>query len=380
VPFDSAACADDVEDIHWIDPSSRELLDRTIQRIADWPVLLLATFRPEFQPPWTGQPHVTMAVLQRLDRRDTAAMVANIAGNHALPTETVQEIAERTDSVPLFVEELTKAVLESGAQGVAALSAVQHAPLSVPASLYASLIARLDRLGPDAKDVAQTSAAIGREFAHELLASIADLPEPLLREALDRLTNSGLLLVRGTPPELTYLFKHALVQDAAYATLLRGRRQELHRRIAKAVEAFPERSEAQPDLLAHHFSEAGLMEPAVDYWLKAGQQALARSAMAEAEALLRRGLGLLASLPDSPRRREQELDLQTALGPILTAVQSPGATAVFDAFARARQLCDEMNRPENCCLSCLDNGCINTSAAIWTRHNSTLRRYGSSAK
>ncbi len=229
------------DDLHWIDPSSRELLDRVIERVADWPVLLLAMFRPEFQPPWTGQPHVTMLTLARLDRRDTAAMVANVAGNAALPPEIVEEIAERTDGVPLFVEELTKAVLESGTRGAAALSSVPHPALSVPATLHASLMARLDRLGPAAKEVAQTGAAIGREFGYELLASITDLPEPQLRAALDRLTNAGLLFVRGTPPQSSYIFKHALVQDAAYGTLLRGRRQRLHTRIAATLEdRFPE--------------------------------------------------------------------------------------------------------------------------------------------
>ena len=224
------------DDLHWIDPSSRELLDRLMERVADWPVLLLAMFRPEFQPPWTGQPHVTMLTLPRLDRRDTAAMVANVAGNAALSSEIMKEIAERTDGVPLFVEELTKSVLEAGVQGAAALSAVPHPALSVPATLHASLMARLDRLGPAAKEVAQTGAAIGREFGHELLASVTDLPEPQLPEALDRLTKSGLLFVRGTPPDASYIFKHALVQDAAYGSLLRGRRQSLHRRIFATLE------------------------------------------------------------------------------------------------------------------------------------------------
>jgi predicted ATPase len=205
------------DDLHWIDPSSRELLDRVTERVADWPVLLLAMFRPEFQPPWTGLPHVTLLTLARLDRRDTAAMVANVAGNATLPPEIVAEIAERTDGVPLFIEELTKAVLESGPQGAAALSAVPHP--SVPVTLHASLMARLDRLGPAAKEVAQTGAAIGREFGFGLLAPISDLPDPQLREALDRLTNAGLLFARGTPPDANYIFKHALVQDAAYGTL-----------------------------------------------------------------------------------------------------------------------------------------------------------------
>ena len=246
------------DDLHWIDPSSRELLDRMIERVADWPVLLLAMFRPEFQPPWTGQPHVTMLTLARLDRRNTAAMVANVAGNAALPPEIMEEIAERTDGVPLFVEELTKAVLESGAQGTAALSVVPHPALSVPATLHASLMARLDRLGPAAKDVAQTGAAIGREFGYGLLASIADLPEPQLREALDRLTNAGLLFVRGTPPQSSYIFKHALVQDAAYGTLLRSRRQRLHARIAATLEdRFPEIVVAQPALLGSSLRRGG---------------------------------------------------------------------------------------------------------------------------
>jgi predicted ATPase len=216
-----------------------------IGRIANRPVLLLATFRPEFQPPWIGQSHVTMLTLARLDRCDTAAMVANVAGNAVLSSDVVDDIAERTDGVPLFVEELTKAVLESGPLASAALSAVPHP--SVPATLHASLMARLDRLGPAAKDVAQTGSAIGREFGFGLLVSASDLPEPQLREALDRLTNAGLLFVRGTPPDSSYVFKHALVQDAAYGTLLRGRRQLLHTRIAATLEdRFPEIVEAQP--------------------------------------------------------------------------------------------------------------------------------------
>ena len=308
------------DDLHWIDPSSRELLDRVIERVADWPVLLLAMFRPEFQPPWIGQPHVTMLTLPRLDRRNTAAMVANVAGNAVLPAEIMEEIAERTDGVPLFVEELTKAVLEAGAQ--ASGGAVRRATsgVSVPATLHASLMARLDRLGPAAKDVAQTGAAIGREFGFELLASVTDLPEPQLREALDRLTNAGLLFVRGTPPQSSYIFKHALVQDAAYGTLLRSRRQRLHGRIAATLEdRFPEIVLAQPALLAQHCAAAGLAEQAVGYWLKAGQQALARSAMTEAVAQLRKGLDVLAGLPDGLWRQQQELDLQIALGSALAA-------------------------------------------------------------
>ena len=335
------------DDLHWIDPSSRELLDRVIERVSDWPVLLLAMFRPEFQPPWTGQPHVTMLTLARLDRRDTAAMVANVARDAPLPPEIMEEIAERTDGVPLFVEELTKAVIESGAQASAALSAVPHAGLAVPATLHASLMARLDRLGAAAKDVAQAGAAIGREFGHALLESVTDLPEPLLREALDRLTNAGLLFVRGTPPESTYIFKHALVQDAAYGTLLRSRRQLLHARIGETMEdRFVEIVQAQPALLAQHCAAAGQAEKAVSYWLKAGQQARGRSAMAEAVAQLRKGLDALAGLPDSPSRQQQELDLQSALGSALTATKGWSAADVDETLSRASALAEQLNRPE----------------------------------
>jgi predicted ATPase len=224
---------------------------RVSERIADWPDLLLAMFRPEVQPPWTGQPHVTLLTLARLDKRSTTAMIANVAGKD-LPSEIVEEIAKRTDGVPLFVEELTKAVLELDV-GVTTLSAVPGSALSVAATLHASLMARLDRLGSAAKEVAQTGAAIGREFRHELLASVTDLPELQLHEALDRLTNAGLLFVRGTPPQSSYIFKHALVQDAAYGTLLRNRRQRLHSRITTILEGrFPELVLAQPSLLAQH--------------------------------------------------------------------------------------------------------------------------------
>jgi class 3 adenylate cyclase/tetratricopeptide (TPR) repeat protein len=336
------------DDLHWIDPSSRELLDRTIERIVGWPVLVLALFRPEFQPPWTGQPHVMTQTLSRLDRRDTAAMVANVAGDAALPSEIVAEIAERTDGVPLFIEELTKAVLEAGAQAPAALSTVPHPGLSVPPTLHASLMARLDRLGPAAREVAQAGAAIGREFGYLLLTSIIDLPEQQLRESLDRLVAAGLVFARGTPPEASYLFKHALVQDTAYGNLLRGRRKGLHSRIAAALQArFPEIQQMQPALLARHYQEAGLAEQAVTYWLKAGQQALARSAMAEAEAQLRKGLDTLAGLPDGPWRQQQELDLQSTLAKALAATHGLAAVKVSEALVRARALAEQLDRPED---------------------------------
>ena len=336
------------DDLHWIDPSSRELLDRLTERVVNWPVLLLAMFRPEFQPPWTGQPHVTLLTLARLDRRDTAAMVANVAGSAALSPEIMEEIAERTDGVPLFVEELTKAVVESGAQGTTALSSVPHPALSVPTTLHASLMARLDRLGLTAKDVAQTGAAIGREFEFRLLASVTDLSGPQLREALDRLTNAGLLFVRGTPPEATYNFKHALVQDAAYGTLLRSRRQRLHGRVVTMLEdRFPETVLAHPALLAQHCAAAGVIEKAVGYCLKAGQQAMDRSAMIEAVAQLRKGLEVLAGLPDGPWSQQQELDLQIALGMALSATVGWSTAETEKIHDRVQRLAEQLDRPEH---------------------------------
>jgi class 3 adenylate cyclase/tetratricopeptide (TPR) repeat protein len=336
------------DDLHWIDPSSRELLDRLIERVVDWPVLLLALFRPEFQPPWAGQPQVTMLNLARLDRQDTAAMVTNVAGNAALPPELVAEIADRTDGVPLFIEELTKAVLEAGAQAPAALSAIPHSGLSVPPTLHASLMARLDRLGSAAKEIAQTGAAIGREFGYMLLASVADLPEPQLHEALDRLTTAGLIFARGTLPEASYLFKHALVQDAAYGSLLRSRRQGLHRRIVAIMEErFPELAQAQPAMVAQHSTAADLMEQAVAYWLKAAQQALARWALAEAVTQARKGLELLATLPDGLWRQQQELDLQLTLGWALTTTKGFSATEAIETLARAQALAEQLDRPEH---------------------------------
>ena len=339
------------DDIQWINPTSRELLDRLIERVAGWPVLLLALFRPEFQPPWVGQPHVTLLSLARLDRRDTAAMIANvadIAGDTPLQREIVEEIAERTDGVPLFIEEVTKAVVEAGAQLSAALSGTPHPRQSVPPTLHASLMARLDRLGPAAREVAQAGAAIGREFGYELLASITDLPEAHLQEALDRLTNAGLLFVRGTPPNAGYLFKHVLVQDAAYGSLLRDRRQGLHRRIAAILDQrFPDVVQAHPTLLAQHCHAAGLADQAVVYWVKATQQAQARGAAAEVMAQARKGLEVLAGLPGGAWRQHQELNLQIPLGFALMATRGFAAAETVATLARAQSLAEQLDRPEH---------------------------------
>ena len=300
------------EDAHWIDPTSRELLDLTVDRVRRLSVLLVITFRPEFQPPWGGQAHVTSLALNRLGERDGVELVQKLAGNAALTADIVADIVERADGVPLFVEELTKAVLEGAAQGdqVAALLATTSlTALSVPATLHASLMARLDRLGPVVKEIAQVGAVLGREFAYELIEPVAQRHANELQAALGQLGDAGLLSCRGTAPHASYLFKHALVQDAAYSTLLRGRRQALHARVATALEEyFADLVERQPELLAHHLTEAGKTERAVDQWLKAGQHAAARLAYLEAIAHLRarsRPAAFVAGEPSSERSRNR---------------------------------------------------------------------------
>ncbi len=333
------------EDVHWIDPSSRELLDLIVEGVADLPVLLVITFRPEFQPPWTGLAHVSTLGLSRLDRREGAALAALVASDSRLPEDITAEIVERTDGIPLFVEELTKAVLEAGAQSTEAKQTLATATPTVRATLHASLIARLDRLGASAKETAQVAAVIGREFSYELLAPVAQKSEPDLRSALDRLGEAGLVFCRGTPPQATFLFKHALVRDAAYGTMLRGRRQALHVRVVAALERqFPDTVMTEPERLAQHCAEAGLAEKAIQYWLMAGRRSLARSATVEAAAQLRNGLALLSGIGDDGRRLEQELELQSALGPALMATMGQASSETADAYARARELCERLQR------------------------------------
>jgi predicted ATPase/class 3 adenylate cyclase len=336
------------EDVHWIDPSSRELLDRIVDRVARLPMLLLITFRPEFQPPWSGQSHVTMITLSRLGRRQGAMLVQRVAGNTALPADTVQEIVMRTDGVPLFVEELTKSVLEAHAGGeIAGGAGTSTSVLALPATLHASLVARLDRLGPIAKQVARTGAVIGREFSYELLAAVAGRSERELRDELARLVNSELVFQRGTPPESVYIFKHALVQDAAYSTLLRSDRQLLHARIAEVVEQrFPELAAREPELLAHHFTEARQIERAIPYWLRAGERAAERSANLEAIRHLTRGLEALKTFPESPERDRRELAFQIAIGTPLIAVHGYSASQTGAAYSRARVLCERLGEAE----------------------------------
>jgi predicted ATPase len=332
------------EDLHWIDPTSRELLDLTVERIAALPVLMVATYRPEFQPPWAGQSQVTVIALNRLGRSEGAALVHQLAGNFGtLPPDIVDEIVERTDGVPLFVEELTKAVIEAGAdRGHASVCAVPAVSLTVPATLHASLMERIDRLGPAAKQVAQVGAAIGRDFSYELLAAAAQLHEPALQDALQRLVDSGLVFQRGVPPSAEYLFKHALVQDTAYSTLLRGPRQGLHRRIAEVLEQrFPDLIEARPELAAHHFGEAAVADKAIAYWHRAGKLAVAKSAVSEAIAQLRRGLDLLGGLPESRERKRLELDIHVTLIAALSGGRGYADPEVVTVLERARQLVTE---------------------------------------
>jgi predicted ATPase len=307
-------------------------------------VLLVATYRPEFQPPWVGGSQVTVVALNRLGRSDGATLVHRLAGNlGALPPDVVDEIVERTDGVPLFVEELTKAVVEAGAdRGYASISTVPQSSLAVPATLHASLLGRLDRLGPSARTAAQVGAAIGRDFSYELLAAAAPLAEPELQEALRRLVEAGLVFQRGMPPAAEYLFKHALVQDTAYSTLLRGPRQALHRRIAEAFEErFPDLVETRPEIVALHYGEAAIAEKAIGYWHRAGKSSAARSAVHEAIAQLRRGLSLLDGLPETRERQQLELDIHVTLATALMAVKGYADPETVAALERANRLVTE---------------------------------------
>jgi class 3 adenylate cyclase/predicted ATPase len=336
------------EDIHWSDPTTREALDLLIDRVPVLRVLVIITFRPEFTPPWIGRSHVTLLSLNRLPPRQRAEMIVGVTGGKALPREIADQIIDHTDGIPLFIEELTKSVVESGLLTEAEdhyTASAPTAPLAIPTTLHASLLARLDRLAPT-REVAQIGAALGRSFSHELISAVAGMTQQQLDDALAQLVRAELMFRRGMPPDAEYTFKHALVQDTAYSTMLRSRRHQLHAQIGKILmEQFPETAKAQPALLAHHFTEAGMAEPAIEYWLKAGRQALSRSAMVEAEALLRKGLNLISRLPDGVRRQEHELALQIGLGQALFATQGWAAPGVGDAYARARQLCDELDRP-----------------------------------
>jgi class 3 adenylate cyclase len=336
------------EDAHWIDPTSRELLDLTVERVRSLPVLLIVTFRPDFQPPWTGQPQVTMLALNRLPRHDGSVLVAQIAGGKALPAEVIGQIIDRTDGEPLFIEELTRSVLESGLLREETDRYVLDGalpPFAIPTTLHDSLMARPDRL-LSARRVAQIGAAIGREFPYPLLRTVSGLAEDELKSALTRLVSSELVFQRGALPDAVYAFKHSLVQDAAHGSLLRGTRQQLHAQIAKALEAStPEVMDNQPELLARHYTEAGLVEKSVTCWGKAAHMSVARSAMAEAAAQFYKALDQLALLPDTPERQRKELEFHSALGGALQAAKGYAAPETGRAYARAQELWEQLGSP-----------------------------------
>jgi class 3 adenylate cyclase/predicted ATPase len=333
-----------LEDAHWADPTSLETFGRVVDRIRTLRVLLLVTFRPEFDAPWIGRPYVTALIINRVAEHEAGAMIDRIVGDRQLSAGIRQDIIERTDGIPLFVEEMTKAVLEAGSETAAAraIAAVPSPALAVPASLYASLMARLDRLGGSVKELAQIAAAIGREFSHPLLASVVRQPETTLSSALDRLIAAGLLFRQGMPPHATYVFKHALVQDAAYGTLLREPRRRLHARIAETIESeFAESAESRPELLARHWTEAGLIEKAADLWGKAGQRSLAQSALVEATEQLTRALEQIATLPITPALRREQIQLQVTIITPLMHVKGYAAPETKAAAERARLLIEQ---------------------------------------
>jgi predicted ATPase len=330
------------EDVHWIDPSSLELLTLTVERMQHLPVLLVVTARPEFAPPWPEYAHVTTVPLPRLNRLEGTELIARMTDSKALPGEVLEQVLARADGIPLFIEELTRTVLESGLLRERSSDYVLRdtlPPLAIPSTLQASLTARIDKL-PLVREVAQIGAAIGREFPFDLLRALAPMEEAALADALDQLVASQLVFRRGSAPDATYRFKHALVQEAAYDMLLRGNRRELHAHIVTVLETqFADVVEQQPEVLAHHCTRAGLPVKAVIYWSKAGRQSAARSAMIEAVRQLQKGLELLSSLPDGPERWRQELALQIDLSAALTASRGYSAPETGQAYARAHALC-----------------------------------------
>ena len=328
------------EDLHWIDPTSLELLSLAIDQIKSARILMLATARPEFTPPWPSHRHTSSIGLTRLDKIEGEALIAGVTGK-SLPRELLDQILARTDGVPLFIEELTMTVLESGllreADGRYELTGPLP-PLAIPSTLHASLLARLDRLA-SAKDVAQIGAAIGREFSYTLISAVAALPARDLNAALAQLVHAELIFQRGVPPDATYQFKHALVQDAAYASLVRSRRQQLHGLIGHTlVEHFPETADIEPEIVAHHYAEAGLTDAAIDYWHKAGERASRTSAYAEAVKHITNGVTLLQQLPSTMTRMRQELEFQIALGGACIASKGYGVSETGAAYARAYEL------------------------------------------
>lgn len=330
------------EDAHWSDPTSIELLDLIVDRAASIRLLLIVNFRPEFAAPWNGRSHVSLLTLSRLPPRERGAIIAGVTGGKSLPREIAEQIIDRTDGVPLFVEELTKAVIESGMlidQGDRYVAVGPLPSLAIPATLHGSLLARLDRLAP-VREVAQIGATLGRQFSHELISAVVSMPQPQLDGALAQLVGAELVYRRGVPPNAEYTFKHALVQDAAYQSMLKSRRAHLHAHIADVLErSFPELAEAQPETIARHLTTAAVAQRAIPYWLAAGRRTLERWALREAIVQLNAGIGLLAGVQDETARTELELDLQCALGRAYGAAKGYSAPEVEAAYSRAHELC-----------------------------------------
>ena len=334
-----------MEDLHWVDPSTLEFLSLLVDQGPTARVLALLTFRPDFSPPWPGRSHLTQVTLPRLPRRQAAEMASRVAHSKTLPTEVMEQVVARTDGVPLFVEELTKMVLESGLLQEREKRYELTGPLpplAIPATLHDSLMARLDRLAT-VKALAQLGATLGREFAYDLLQAVSPWDEETLGRGLHQLVEAEFLYQQGLPPQATYLFKHALIQEAAYQSLLRSTRQQYHQRIAQVLETqFPESCETQPELVAHHYTAAALHEPAVAYWQRAGQRALARSAHLEAINHVTTGIELLKTLPETPERTQHAVTLHITLGAALGMTKGPGAPEVEHAYTQARALCQQV--------------------------------------
>jgi TOMM system kinase/cyclase fusion protein len=334
-----------IEDLHWVDPSTLEFLNLLVDQGPTARVLALFTFRPDFSPPWTGRSHCTQVTVNRLLRRQAVEVIRQVAHGKALPAEVVEQIVAKTDGVPLFVEELTKMVLDAGLlEEQADHYAVTgpQPPLAIPTTLHDSLMARLDHLAA-VKGLAQLGATLGREFPYDLLQAVSPWDEGTLRRGLQQLVEAEFLYQQGLPPQASYRFKHALIQDAAYQSLLRSTRQRHHQHIAQVLEArFPTLCATQPEVLAHHFTEAGLREQAISYWQQAGQRAIERSANLEAIGHLTTALDVLKTLPDTPERTQHELTLYTALGVPLRATKGFGAPEVGQVYARARALCQQV--------------------------------------
>ena len=334
-----------MEDLHWVDPSTLECLSLLVDQGPPARILALCTFRPDFRPPWTGRSHCTQVTVPRLPRRQAVEVIRQVAHGKPLPAEVVEQIVAKTDGVPLFVEELTKLVLESRLLEEREECYALTGPLpslAIPATLHDSLMARLDRLAT-LKALGQLGATLGREFPYDLLQAVSPWDETTVQRGLHQLVEAEFLYQQGLPPQATYVFKHALIQEAASQSLLRSTRQQYHQRMAQAVAArFPELCAMQPELLAHHYTEADGLAQAIPYGHRAGQQALQRSANLEALRHLTMGLELLATFPETPMRVQQELDLQIALGPALIATKGQAAPEVEQTYARARALCTQV--------------------------------------